>query len=327
MIGRARELRGIAVAAALLLLSILFAGCQTPSNGTQPSASPSASATAVAPTNFSKKDLDKRTGYASLPALGETPIEVKAYWEPMTGAVLEPFLKAPGFGKALSTLTPAEPSKTYESRRFLPFLPAKAVQLGAPWPIPPDAVPVGEMWTLPKRAAATFLKQLHPSASAELEIDGAGAYALLRARSKERWEIDFRVHAQFELAEKVFMWPAQFDGRMVFNIPESKIEYIAISVPDESPTNVALQAIGNQDMTGVGYLPRMELIGGDPKALETKWEEELPLEEAQGRLAKRFFAFQAIEWSPLKVALTRAAVEQKPLFAVVIAGPLDDQSC
>lgn len=310
------------------MLSTLFS-CSSAPRGDPSQQANGASAT---PTPSSTRNLLEgprdKGGLAALPALGETPIELKAYWEPMTGRVLQPLLEAPGYGEVLSALTPAEPSKSYESKRFLVFLPSKAVQLGAPWPIPYDSVAVGETWAIPKQAVAAFLKQLHPSASANLEIDGEGAFAVLRARSKKYWEIHFRAHVQFEVAESVFMNPAQFDGRLLVNLPEAKIEFAEFSVPTERPLNVAIDAVREERLTGIGFLPKLELRGGDPSLLKSvQWLDKMEAQEVRKNLTNRLYAFQAIEWSPIKVALARTQLENKPLFAIVIAGPLDDQSC
>jgi hypothetical protein len=292
---------------------------------------PSASAKAEGASASQTFRRDPKTGLAALPALGSSPIEMKAFWEPMLG--LPQFFAEPEYGKTLAALKP-EASRTYKSSNFLLFLPAKAVQLGAPFPVPSDAVPVGTTWALPQSGVAHFLQQFHPSATAELPIDAPGAFAILRARSKERWEIDFRAHIQFEVAKNVFMTPSQFEGRLLVNIAEGKIEYAEFVVPyAEGPTqsglpNVAMDAIRGKGLVGVGELRRMELVGGDESLLKsTVWLEEIPREAARRILSRQFYAFEAIEWSPLKVALARASIEHKPLLAIVIAGPLDDQSC
>ena len=270
---------------------------------------------------------DPKTGLAALPALGSAPIELRATWEQMTG--LDRFLQEPEYGKTLRDLKP-EPTRSYRSSAFLMFLPPAAVQLGAAYPIPSDAVPVGTSWTLPKNAVARFLQQFHPSTTAEILIDAPGAYAVLRARSQDRWEIVFRVHAQLQVAPNVFMSPSQFEGRLLVNLPEGRIDYAQILVPraEDGRPNVAMDAARGDALAGVGTLPRMELVGGDERLLTTtSWLEQMPMETARKVLAQRFYPFQAVEWSPLKVALARASIEHKPLLAIVIAGPLDDQAC
>lgn len=305
---------------AILALSglILLSACGSPQSATQGTPTP------VASTSPSSYRRDPKTGLAANPALGKSPIKLVASWEPMVGPQL---LKKPGY-EILTKLTPAEPSHTYKSIDFLIFLPPKSVALGAPFPIPSDSIPVGSTWTIPASAAAHFLKQLHPSATADLVFDGPGAYGVLRASSKERWEIDFRIHAQFEVAKGVFVTPAQFAGRMIVNLPQNKVEYVEFTVPQERCANVAIDCVVGEHLAGVGRIPRMQLVGGDEKLLSSEsWLRQISLEEAHRLLRRQFYAFEAIDWSPPKVALARASIEHKPLLAIVIAGPLDDQSC
>lgn len=294
--------------------------------GTQPQTQSSASgsptpAAQTLPESFRR---NPQTGLAALPVLGSTPIALEAQWEPLEGPEL---LDHPDY-QFFSKLKPAEPTHSYPSNRFLIFLPPKAVQLGAPFPVPSDAVPVGSTWGVPANAAAHFLKQFHPSATADLVIDAPGAYATLRARSKDRWEIVFRIHAQFQMIDGIFMTPGQFEGRLLVNLAENTVEYAEFAVPNERPANVAIDSIVGDGLAGVARLPRMQLVGGDRTAIDSvAWLEEISQDKARRLLRERFYAFEAIEWSPLKVALARASIEHKPLFAIVIAGPLDDQAC
>ncbi len=312
---------------ALLLLPWICSCQQSPTVAQSPRASLSATPSATPARTFQR---DRQTGQAALPALGKTPIALKAIWEPMVG--LPQFMTEPEYGKTLSALRP-ESVRSYPSSSFLVFLPAKAVQLGAAFPIPSDSVPVGTVWALPGSAVAHFLKQFHPSATADILVDAPGAFAVLRARSQDRWEIDFRAHVQFELVPGVFMTPARFQGRLLVNLAQGKVEFAEFVVPSSGQgpgarPNVAMDAARGEGLAGVGRLPRMELVGGEPDLLlSTAWEDEMPAEEAQRVLAQQFYPFLEVEWSPLKVALARASIEHKPLLAIVIAGPLDDQSC
>jgi hypothetical protein len=312
-----------------LAMMMVLCACGRTSQDAPGASSPSP-VDAASPTRTFQRD--PKSGLAALPALGESPIELKAHWQPMVG--LAEFLEEPEYGPTLQGLKP-DVSRTYASSSFLIFLPAKAVQLGAPFPIPSDAVPVGTTWSVPPTAVAHFLKQFHPSATADLPIDAPGAFAVLRARSQERWEIDFRAHIQFEVAKDVFMTPSQFEGRLLVNLAQAKVEYVDFVVPQSegertslSRPNVAMDAARGDGLAGVGFLPRMELVGGDARLLEsTDWVEQMPRADARRLLGSQFYPFQAVEWSPLKVALARASIERKPLLAIVIAGPLDDQSC
>jgi hypothetical protein len=55
--------------------------------------------------------------------------------------------------------------------------------------------------------------------------------------------------------------------------------------------------------------------------------ESIPEAEARLLLARRFYAFAAVEWLPFEVAVKRARKEKKPLHAVLLFGSLDDESC
>ncbi|MEC9073252.1 MAG: hypothetical protein VX938_12760, partial [Myxococcota bacterium] len=73
---------------------------------------------------------------------------------------------------------------------------------------------------------------------------------------------------------------------------------------------------------------RMELVGGDQGSSETiGWDKEIGHEEGRRLLSSQFYAFQAIDWVPLERALERAQKRSSPIFAIVIKGVLDDQSC
>ena len=55
--------------------------------------------------------------------------------------------------------------------------------------------------------------------------------------------------------------------------------------------------------------------------------QEIPYRDAEERLKRLFYDFMEIDWRPPKEAIALAQQEGKPIFAVVLWGSLDDQSC
>jgi len=231
------------------------------------------------------------------------------------GTDLEGFRASPDYGHHFSKLAVAEQRRTYKASDFSVFLPQQPVQ-------------VGDTWAVPRDEAAAFLKQIHPSATANLNMPGSGAFATLRARSGQHWDILFRVHAQFVLAPRIFLTPGQFAGRLILNPTEGTVEHVAFSVPTEHHTNIDIEVLTADQRVGLAFVPRMELVGGDLESLQSiAWAEEIDHEQARRLLSAQFFAFQAIDWVPLERALEYAQRRNRPIFAIVIKGVLDDQSC
>jgi hypothetical protein len=72
----------------------------------------------------------------------------------------------------------------------------------------------------------------------------------------------------------------------------------------------------------------MELVGGNFQAVEAiRWTEQIETAQALDRLGALFYKFKDIHWVPFEQALAAAKVQKKPIFAVVLWGALDDQSC
>jgi hypothetical protein len=72
----------------------------------------------------------------------------------------------------------------------------------------------------------------------------------------------------------------------------------------------------------------MHLKGGaTDSARKIEWKEAIDEAEARQRLARMFYGFAAIQWTPFETALAKAKAEKKPLHVVVLFGTLDDESC
>src|SRR5262249_17478341 len=80
--------------------------------------------------------------------------------------------------------------------------------------------------------------------------------------------------------------------------------------------------------TDAGFVPRLELLGGDAGLAErVRWASAKSSDEVSAALAHRFYKFKRIEWVDFGIALARAKAAGKPLHVLAIDGTLDDESC
>ncbi len=255
--------------------------------------------------------------------------EVNAYWVPPNVDHLDP--RAPIEVRELYRyVSAAIPTKSYSERDFSGFLP------------PENVTTVGQLWALDPERAAVFLKQFHPAVSTHVASEGRrpgpdGAFAMLRGVSPSHLDIVFRVHAEFDLLPKpteipafnAWYSPACFLGRLVVNRDEGTVEYVQFGVPTDKMTNVHVS------WRGIGIrahntqrVNRMELIGGSLEGLDgVRWTDQIEMAQAHDKLTALFYKFKEINFLPFDQALAAARAEKKPIFAVVLLGALDDQSC
>ncbi len=267
--------------------------------------------------------------------------EVRAYWDPekVKTAHLLPGLPADldpvrrlylGVGVAV-------PSQSYSERDFSALLPPEGVTAA------------GQAWALDPERVAVFLKQFHPTAEARSASVGRrpgpdGAFAVLRATSPSYLDVVFRVHAEFDLvppsadfpARHVWYTPAAFLGRVVVNRTEGAVAYFQLGVPTDEVKNVHGAVLTAPDPDHPeGYrvyqflrADRMELVGGAlPDLGGYVWADQVEPARAYERLAKLFYKFKEIDFLPFRDALAAARARNRPIFAVVALGALDDQSC
>ena len=72
----------------------------------------------------------------------------------------------------------------------------------------------------------------------------------------------------------------------------------------------------------------MELVGGDEgRLVQADAPGALALDDAHDQLKRAFYKFMDIDWVPVEEMLDLAQQLHKPIFAVVLTSPLDDQSC
>jgi hypothetical protein len=230
-------------------------------------------------------------------------------------------------------LQPAQPQQRYTERDFSSFLPASVGD-------------VGQLWSLDLDKMAEILKQFHPHPLMHLVASGRragpdGAFAILRAVSPSYLDIVFRIHAELYLTpsdgpyKDVDAWysPAYFSGRVLVNKNTGTVDHFRLALPNDKILNVHLTVdAGRRGYTSAVHdivrVERMELIGGDAElANRISWQKALSPDEANARLAKVFYKWLEIDWTPFDQVLTQARSRNRPIFALVSWGATDDQSC
>ncbi len=251
----------------------------------------------------------------------DAALELDAFWEPCRESKYGLFEES----EPLRDVRPAEKRRRHVSEEFAAFLPR-------------EPVGVGDVWEVDAAAVLPFLRQFHGGARAELHHGfGAapGAYACLRAADPRRAEVLFRAHAEFELENGVRYTPAQFEGRVVLDHVADKLVSFQLALPSRNPNvdvNVPMEFADSpegprrrRNAADIGWVPRMELVGGEPAPVEST--KSISDDDARALLAGRFYAFAAIEWRSFDEAVLRARELGKPLHVVVLFGALDDESC
>lgn len=269
-------------------------------------------------------------------------LEVKAYWNPASVNMSDLLSSRPGqldeVRRLLMRISAAVPAKSYSELDFSSLLPPASVSAA------------GQMWAIDPERLALFLKQFHPAVSAHSASIGRrpgpdGAFAVLRGVSSSHLDIVLRVHAEFDLAPKlatfpaIYVWytPACFLGRIVVNRTSGAVEYFQLGVPTDEAMNIHSTVwIGENDHPPYSHdalhqhirADRMELVGGSLRGLDgVQWAGQIESSEAFAKLAKVFYKFKEIDFVPFSQTLAAARARQKPIFAVIALGAVDDQSC
>ena len=216
---------------------------------------------------------------------------------------------------ALANFQVAESEKRYPASVFHAFLPEGAVS-------------VGDLWQIDEEGALALLRQLNPNPRLDLEInvgDSHGLWACLRAYNDEFAEIVFRIHAEFVLTDGRFT-PSQFTGHLVIDRMNDKIAAFKMYVPEGVLNfDVGWDKIGAID---VGFCPQIELHAETQETVsDTEFVESITQEAVERKFLLRFYKSQQINWVPLEEALEMMSVQQKPVHAISIDGPLADESC
>jgi hypothetical protein len=181
---------------------------------------------------------------------------------------------------------------------------------------------------------------MHPRAKGR-RAGPDGAFGVLRAVSADYLDIVFRLHAEFNLTPREFqhhalpitMWctPAYFTGEMVVNRKTGAIDYFHLDLPQDRSLNMHFTVFADflkGEQHDIVRVEHMELTGGDHKAAaEARWDVSIDLAQANAKLAHEFYKFNDIAWVKTDKALAVARESKKPIFAMVLWGALDDQSC
>ena len=247
---------------------------------------------------------------------GASEVLVKGFIAPIEENLSETSFKE---WDTLMNLRAAEPEKRYPASVFHAFL-------------PDEPVSIGELWGIEAEGALTLLRQLHPNPSLDMHInsgDSIGLWACLRAYNDKFADIVFRIHAEFKLEDGWFT-PSQFAGHLVIDRIEEKVAFFEMSVPD-GPINFDVNWKKNKDASHsvvAGGFCQMELRAGTQELLENvEFTESILQEAAAHALIQRFYKSQQINWVPPEQALEMVQVQQKPIHAISIDGPLMDESC
>ena len=253
------------------------------------------------------------------------PLKVHAHWDPIADATSN--LHKEPENVELFDLSLNEPTREYNGEAFDAFLPASTVA-------------VGDVWELDLDTVIPFLSQFHPGATGKLRHGQKGAFACLRALSLDYADITFRIHAEFTLAthrkpgwkqgthehliDVARFIPSQYAGRLLIDLKTGAICVFSLSLPPRN-SNVDINDFGYADMV---FVPRMELFAAPTTTRDDiKWESAITSEEARRRLELEFYKFAEIDWLPLEAAVVKAESTQRPVHAILVWGPLDDESC
>lgn len=227
---------------------------------------------------------------------------------------------------ALANLRVAESEKRHPASVFCDFLPKEAVSIGIPWAIKHIGV-------------LRLLEQLHPSPSLDMRVDARssmkesqGLWACLRAYNDEYADIVFRIHTEFALKGGWFT-PSQFTGHLIIDRIRESVVFFQMYVP-KTTLNFDVNWKGpvgsNVEtwITDIGFCPQMELRAGIEDVLpDIEFAESITQKEVEHKLILCFYKSQHINWVSLAEALEMAPVQQKPIHALSIDGPLADESC
>ena len=222
---------------------------------------------------------------------------------------------------ALANLRVVEPEKRYLASIFQAFLPDKAVA-------------IGELWEIEAEGVLTLLRQLHPNPNLQMHInagDSYGLWACLRAYNDKFADIVFRIHAEFKLKDGWFT-PSQFTGHLVIDRVKEEVTFFAMYVPGGTVNFDVNWWVEDKHWSGhitdAGFCSQMELrVGTGDFLRDIEFVESIAQEAAERILIQRFYKAEQINWVSPAQASEMAQVQQKPIHAISIDGPLADEAC
>jgi hypothetical protein len=282
----------------------------------------------VVTTNRGEDVLEGFVGTVHPVLHGETRLEVTGAWNAIAaGDNLRGRIR-PELYKSIKGLSLAQESVTYDAEAFSAFLPVEFES-------------VGHTWTIDLQRAKTFLKQFHPQPLVRLESFGRviannGGFATLRAISEDYYDIMFRLHAEFRLSKGVWYTPAYMLGHVLIDRQNGRVAYFQMENPVDVSRNSRSSLNGHvtikldKETSYHDFLRTdpMWIAGGDASLIDSvAWEESIPMDETAHALGNQFFRFLNIDWVPPHEVLAIAEAEKKPIFAIVLEGALDNQTC
>jgi len=291
----------------------------------------------VVPVNPAEKVFGAFEGPVHPLLTGQTSLAVTAHCSPVSQGGRDELYKKvpPETYRLFSELNAAIPEKVYTERNFSRLLMPKHVKK------------VGQVWKLDDEQVLEFLRQFHPQASLHVVSGGRragpdGAFGILRAVSANHVDVVLRIHAEFNLAPNVWLTPACFWGRMIIDKEAGTVEYFRLWTPTERSLNMHLTVREHRseyideekglvhvaNKRDIVHVDRMELVSpGGEIADKLTWDESIEVAAAQSRLKQVFYASEYIHWVPWDKAVEIAGEQRKPIFALVLWGAIDDQSC
>lgn len=324
-------------------------------------------------------DIDKK--FEDLKTTNGEILDIKAEFRPLDldsmtkfqdGQLLQEDMQALSGLKRWQSVLKEEAGFAVEA--FSCFLPKRqSIDLGKAWTfVVPDMSRYGpdlssNRYTPPAVNADHVILQyllhmFHPRPFLYSRFPPQGAVACVRAENEKFLEIEFRLHAEFQLNTPPLLpfWftPAQFSGRLIISKDGSHIEHFEMEVPCNKTLNVDMewltgQTEKNDDSTGddnevneqnnmevdIGYLPKMKLrstapsyyhaanVSSRPEEREIKWQREISHEEAITILETKMYPFKKVPYLSFDKAYTKAKEERKLVHSILLWGALDDQSC
>ncbi len=245
----------------------------------------------------------------------DTKVTVKGFIAPIENM-------SPNFHEewdALANMRVYKPEKEYDTSVFHAFLPN-------------DPVAIGECWQVKETGVLELLQQLNSNPNLDMHInagDSSGLWACLLAYNDQQIHIVFRIHAEFALKDGWFT-PSHFAGDLIIDRINEDVVYFQQHVPESKWFDVNWKKHKDESgySTGGGVCPKIELYGGTRDVLKnTEYTACITREKAEHILLQKFYKSQRIKWLPFDEALEIAQAEQKPIHAISIAGPLDDEAC
>ncbi|KAL3872735.1 hypothetical protein ACJMK2_035939 [Sinanodonta woodiana] len=210
-----------------------------------------------------------------------------------------------------------------------------------------------------QRILQRLLNMFHPRPFLINRFAPQGAVACVRAYNQDYIDIEFRLHAEFQLNEPphypFWFTPAQFSGNLIISRDYTKILYFNMYVPNNKKLNVDMEWLNgpkeNENMeVDIGYMPEMALnitgvsiklgpenqyirdipIPQDPNLLQKvkdiKWSKEITQQEAHRKLEVYMYPFKKVPYYNFTTAVDKARDENKLLHSILLWGSLKNDS-